>query len=124
VSVTGYGRTATGVPVVLDIENPAHLNLNCGNARSFLLFLGLEPGDEPSGEITLPEARRAIIRARATFERRIGGYTRAASDTTRPDRRRVVELGIDEDYFARRLDDFERFVDALVARGATAICWG
>ncbi len=122
-SVTFYGRTAQGKSVAVAINHPAYLNMASANARTFLLFLGLEPGAEPSGEVGLPEARRAIMRARATFARRVGTYTRAGNDTKRPGRCRVIEGGIDADYFTRRLDDFERFLEVVAAKGARAIYW-
>jgi hypothetical protein len=93
------------------------------NARAFLLFIGLDPGEHLVGEVTMPEARRAFIRARATFDRRVRSYTRESSDIRLPGMCRVVTGGVDEGYFGRRLDDFERFVDAVVARGATSIYW-
>jgi hypothetical protein len=123
VSVSFYGKTADGQPVTLDHEYPTHLNMSGANARAVLEFLRLDPGEEPSGEATLPEARRAIIRARATLARTVRGYTRDGSDTTRPGRCRVIEAGIDEAYFARRLDDFERFLAAVAELGATSIYW-
>jgi hypothetical protein len=122
-SVTFYGRTTDGAVVALGIEDPAHLNLASVNARAFLSFLGLEPGAEPSGEATLPEARRAIIRARATFARKVGGFTREGSDTKRPGQCRVIMGGIDEGYLARRIDDFERFLNAAAVKGATTVWW-
>jgi hypothetical protein len=122
-SVTFYGRTDDGTTVALDIEDPAYLNLASGNARAFLLFLGLEPGDEPSGEVTLPEARRAVMRARATFDRHVRSFTREGSDTKRPGRCRVVTGGIGPDYFAVRLDSFEKFVNAVAEKGARSIWW-
>jgi hypothetical protein len=123
VSVTFYGKMADGETIALDLEDPAHLNLNNGNARAFLLFLGLEPGDEPSGAVTMPEARRAIIRARATFARHVGDFTREGSDTRRPGRCRVVAGGIGPDYFEMRLDSFEMFLNVVAEKGATSILW-
>jgi hypothetical protein len=124
-SVSFYGMTADGEPVALDFEtDAAHLNIASANARSFLAFLGLEPGEHLSGEVGMPEARRAIMRARATFERRVGGFTRRGTDTKRPGLCRVIEGGIDAGYFARRIDDFEAFLDAMAAKGAKAIYWG
>ena len=117
-SVTFYGRTSDGAPIVLDIEHPAFMNLSCANASAFLLFLGLEPGADLSGQVSLPEARRAIIRARATFDCRVGAYTRAACDVRMAGHVRMIEGGVGADYFERRLDDFERFVDAVVEQGA------
>jgi len=122
-STTFYGRAADGEPIMLDHEDPAHLNLSCCNARAFLSFVGLDAGLGPSGEVGLPLARRAIMRARATFDRRVGSYTRQMSDTRRPGRCRVVVAGVDEAYFERRLADFERFLGEVVERGAISIYW-
>jgi hypothetical protein len=94
------------------------------NARAFLLFLGIEPGDAPSGEVSIYEARRAVIRANATFERRVGRFVRQASDTKTPGMVRVIVGGIDERYFERRLADFERFLVVMIEMGATVISWG
>jgi hypothetical protein len=48
----------------------------------------------------MAEVRRAAIRARATFDRRVGTFTREGSDTKRSGGVRVIEGGIDVDYFA------------------------
>jgi hypothetical protein len=124
VSVSFYGRTADGESVVLDHEDGAFLNMSSANARAVLEFLGLEPGEEPSGEVAMPEARSALIRTRATFDRRVGSYTRAPSDTKRPGQCRLHMGGIDEEYLAGRIDDFERFIGAVAELGATSIYWG
>lgn len=123
-SVSFYGEKADGTPVLLDIEHAAYFNMSSANARAFLLFLGLDPGDEPMGEITMPVARRAILRARASFERRVGGFTRQHSDTKRPGQVRVVVRGIDARYFATRLHDLEKFLNVVSEMGATSIRWG
>lgn len=122
-SIDFYGKTASGEPIMLGFDHPAAVNMSSANGRAFLEFLGLDPGPEPAGEVGMPEARRAIIRARATFARRVRGFTREGSDTKRPGETRVVSGGIDDGYFARRLDDFERFVGAVAEMGATSIYW-
>ena len=71
----------------------------------------------------MPEARRAVMRARATFERRADAFARTGSDTKRPGRARVVECGVDREYLSRRVDDFERFLNVVVDKGATSIYW-
>src|SRR5580698_6002393 len=109
--------------VSIDIESPLHLNMNSANARSFLEFLGLPPGDEPYGEATLPDCRRGIMRARSTFENRVGKFTRDGSDTKRPGQARFIEGGNTPEYFKMRLDHFERFLNAVIARGAVSIYW-
>lgn len=122
-SISFYGMTADEKPIMLDIEDPAYLNMNSANGRSFLEFLGIEPGPEPSGECTMPEARRAIMRARATFDRHASKFTRNGSDTKRPGQPRVISGGIDEDYLALRLDSFEKFLNAVAEKGAVSIYW-
>ncbi len=123
-SVSFYGLNPEDEPIMLDFEDPAHLNLANGNARSFLLFLGLDPGEYLDGRVSMPEARRAVMRARATFDRHVGAFTREGSDRNRPGRCRVIEGGIHADYFWERLAMFERFLNAIAERGATSIYWG
>lgn len=122
-SISFYGLTADEKPIMLDHEDPAFLNMNNGNAHSFLAFLGLPDCHEPSGDASLPDARRAIMRARATFEKKVGNFTREGSDTKRPGQCRVIQGGNDESYFARRLDDFEKFLNTVVEKGAVSIYW-
>jgi hypothetical protein len=121
VSVTFYGLTSARGRIILDVEDRAHLNLNDGNAAAFLRFLGLDPGPL-AGEVTIPEARRAVMRARATFDRRVCSYTREGSEAKEIGCR-VIVAGIGPDYFARRLDDFERFLGAVAKLGAMSIYW-
>ncbi len=123
-SATFYGKTQDGKPIMLDIEHPAYLNLNFGNAYALLGLLGLDPGqDYLHGEVTMAEARRGVMLARATFERRAGKFTREGSDTKRPGKVRIIQGGMGEDYLARRLDDFEKFLDVVAEMGATSIYW-
>jgi hypothetical protein len=119
-SVSFYGLKADNEPIMLDFEHAAHLNLA---TRMFLSFLGFEPGEGPDGEATIPDARRAIMRARATFDRRVSNFTREGSDTKRPGQLRVIEGGLGEDYHARRLDDFERFINTITEMGAVSFYW-
>lgn len=105
-------------------------NLANGNAVRFLRFLGF-PSD-PDGIVTIADARRAVIRARATFDRTVGQHTREASSSghlvidgvTHLDIPRVHEAGIDESYFARRLDEFAKLIEDVANEGATHIGWG
>jgi hypothetical protein len=118
-----YGQDDSGRPIALDPQHPAHLNLANGNARVFLLFLGLAPGSGPDGDAAIADVRRAIMRARATFDRRAPKFTRRGSDTKRPGRCRVIESELDAAYLERRLHDLERFVEAVVERGASSVYW-
>jgi len=122
-SISFYGLTEDNKPIMLDQEDPAFLNMNNGNAHSFLAFLGLPGCHECSGDATMPDARRAIMRARATFEKKVGNFIREGSDTQRPGRARVIQGGNDENYFARRIDDFEKFLNTVADKGAVSIYW-
>ena len=121
--ISFYGKHEDGSAIILDLDHPHHLSMNNGNGRAFLLFLGLVPGDDLCGEVPVFEARRAILRARATFDRKVGSFTRSVSDTKRPGQVRVVESGIDADYFMMRLAAFERFVLHVAGMGALAVYW-
>lgn len=122
-SVSFYGQKADQSPIRIGLDDEAYLNMANGNAVAFLEFLGITPNQEDGlyGEITVPEARRAIMRARALFERRVDNFTR---ETFTSSDGRFIESGIDREYFKRRLDSFEKFLNAVVEKGATAIYWG
>jgi hypothetical protein len=100
-----------------------------------LLGLPLEDGEvPPSGEIPVADARRALLRARATLEREAPkhvrpleiehGAPRAHEDGTvelRPIRAYV--FGLNEAAVTDRLDRFGTFVEAIAERGATHVAW-
>ena len=104
----------------------ADMNMSNMNALAFLALLNIPSGDENGlcGSVTIPEARRAIMFARNTFERHVDGLTREDSDTRKPGQCRVIETGIDREYFERRLNDFVNFVEAQAIAGADEISWG
>lgn len=99
-----------------------YFNLSNANAYAFLAFLGLP--EESSGSVDMPTVRRAIIRARATFERKVDGFTRETVTSGGDGRCTMVDQGIDRDYFATRLDQFSAHVEALATAGANTISWG
>ncbi len=125
-------------PVYLDEDDPRSFHLNVGNAAALwpLLGLPLEDGHvPPGGEVSIPEARRALMRARASF-RRVAptlvrtteieyGAPRAQEDGTVELRPLCgVSFGLDEDGIAARLDRLAQFVEAVAERGATHVAWG
>lgn len=127
------------VPVDSDEEDASYfasrLNLNNANGRAFIAFLGFDPGEGPDGSVTVAEMRRAIMVARATFERRVSDYTRETAVTYGAPRvnddgtvelrpARFIDCGIDQDYLARRLEQLATLVENLAANGATHITWG
>ena len=100
-------------------------NLANGNARLFLEFmLPYMDHIELYGQVPISDARRAVIKARATFDRHVDDYTREASDTKLPGKIRVIEAGVDRDYFARRMEGFAELVERLAKAGATHVTWG
>jgi len=118
-----------------DFEDPRWMNLSCMNARTFLVFLGIEFGEDLYGEMPIPEIRRMILRARNTFDRRAPHFVRSPETihgTPRSNPDGTVSLrpirvwigGIDKDYLARQLDRLEVLVEALAERGATHLRWG
>jgi hypothetical protein len=125
-------------PVQLDDDDTRYFALNVGNAAALwpLLRFPLEDGHVPSqGEVSVPEARCAVMRARATFDREAPkhvrpteidhGAPRAREDGTvelRP--LRAYWFGLDEDGIRDRIERFARFVEAIAERGATHVAWG
>ncbi|MBL8717412.1 MAG: hypothetical protein JNL79_15600 [Myxococcales bacterium] len=100
------------------------MNVANGNAVSLLGLLGLlGQGHELQGEVSLPEARRAVIRARALFDRQAGGFTRQPVEVERSGHAKVIVAGIDDNYLWRRFGDFDRFVTFVGEMGAVSIYW-
>jgi hypothetical protein len=101
------------------------MNLSNMNARAFLHFLlGFDPSDL-FGELPIPDARRLVIRARATFADRALLFVRESRDSGGgANLARYIEQGIDLDYFAARLDQFESLLVALQKAGSTHVTWG
>jgi hypothetical protein len=120
-------------PVDLPWEHPAHLNLCNSNALALLGLLGLDV--DYCGSCSVADARRAVMRARATFDRKAGAFERPAVVTygaPRVDADGAVELrpfrsasmGLDADGLRRRLEHFAKTVEVLAELGATHVCWG
>ena len=125
-------------PVHLDEDDPRAFELNVGNAAALwpLLGLPLEDGHvSPGGEVSLAEARRAVMRARARFETAAPKLVRPpevehGAPCLREDGTvelrplRAVWFGLDEDGLAWRLERFGEFIEAVAERGATHVAWG
>jgi len=112
------------------------LNLSNMNACSLLKLIGLEPmgPDGMVGEVTVPEMRRAIMRAVNTFDKRAPGCVRAEEVVYGKPREnddgtvelhpvRIHSRGIDEAYLSERLAQLATCVETLVKKGATHIVW-
>ncbi len=119
----------SGVETV-EVSDRPELNLANGNARLLLCALRISDADL-FGSVALPEARRAIIRARASslepFTRQAlieYGAARADGNLVALRPLRVHAAGVDEEGIAAYIDRFERLVSESAARGATNIHWG
>jgi hypothetical protein len=124
------GRFAT---VDFDLDDPRVVNWS--NANAAILFDLLGVGEYQYGEAPLADVRRAIVRARATLERRGPHLERPETVTYGPPREnadgtielrpvRVWSKGLNTNGMRDRLDAFERAVHDLARRGATHITWG
>lgn len=129
----------TGVETVADDDLP-FVNLCNANAAAVLALLRLSENfdgnaDGYYGEISISAARRAVMFARNTFDRRAPGLVRPAERVTgaprvgpdgavelHPLRISSPEFGIED--IRTRLDRFAAFVEESAARGATLVRWG
>jgi hypothetical protein len=106
---------------------------NAGNARALLGLLGLA-NEELCGEATLPELRRALLAARARFDRRAPEFVREERVEYGAPREvdgvvelrplRLLEGGLDLAGIRTRLEELAEFVEAAAALGADAVSWG
>jgi len=119
----------TGVETVEYDERPS-LNLNNENAKLLLGALGLST--DCWGEMTLPEARRGLMRARA--RKSLSEFTRASETfygAPRADENGAIELrpfrghsgGFSEESLRDRIERFALLVDQAAEQGATKIFW-
>jgi len=120
-SFTFYGRGPDGERITP--EGSAFLNVANGNLLILLSLLGLDRPAAEEGEVDLPTARRAIIYAKATIERRASALERPTETLEAPGAPLAVVHGVDRAYLDRRLTTFERLVAYCEERKATAIYW-
>jgi len=91
---------------------------NYGNAAAMFALLARPPMEYERGEMSIPEARRAIIWAVNTLDARGASLTRPTESHGR-----VVVAGLSVAGIANRLQDFREFVEAAEKAGAEAIRW-
>lgn len=120
----------TGVESVMEDDRP-FLNMAEMNAQAVLGVLGFTT--ECWGAVSIPDARRAIMRARArkslsSFERSeeiVLGERRTVNGVTELQRPvRVHSFGLDSEGIQDRIERFATFVEESAGRGATEISWG
>ncbi len=120
----------SGIEEVVTDDRP-EVNYSNGNAHLLLEVLGLEA--EPCGSMTIPEARRAVMRGRS--RRDLSDFERPSEVEYGPPRdngKGVVELrplrfldvGLSSEDLRRRVDCFSALVEESAKRGATEISWG
>lgn len=118
-----------GVEQFIETDSP-FINLCNENAAVFLHVLGL--GSELQGELTLPEARRAFMRA--SNRKGLDSYGREGevlygAPRTRDDGTvemrpiRVFDKGRSPEYIPELLHSFINFLGSAAERGATKIFW-
>lgn len=114
--------------------DPREMHFNYANFRAFAGLLGLPIDEALCGELPISDVRRAIMRARATFDRRAAAFTRDEERTFGAPRRNEdgsIELhplrsfagGLTVDRLADHLDRFAVLVEAYAERGATHVRW-
>jgi hypothetical protein len=124
-----YGCKKTGIEKTKE-KQEFEFNYSNSNALAMLEVLGLPP--EYNGEISIPEMKRALIRAknRSSLEK----FERKEEILTRPRETEegVTELhapyfystGLSEYDIKDRLKSFERLLKEAEANGAKNIIWG
>lgn len=115
----------TDVPA-LDDMHPDAVNWNNDNARLVFGLLGLisDNDDGLCGECELPKFRRAIVRARALFDKRAPRFTREAETGRGARGCRYFMGGCSVEQLRQKVDQAERFALAVEKRGATHVTWG
>jgi len=122
----------TGIEGFTRDDRP-HINWANDNGVRVLATLGIVGEDAPYGEMTIAEARRAVMRARSRSD--LSAYTREEEvrhGAPRADENGVVELkplrvyspSLDENSIQDRIEQFAHFVEESAARGATLVRWG
>lgn len=125
----GFCR-GTGVEKGRDDDEVA-MNLASERGRALLRVLGLDPA--PYGVLSLPEARRALVRARN--RRSLASFATGPTETFGAPRRgpdgavelrpvRVFSPGTSEASLLEYVDRFAELVEAATRRRATRILWG
>ncbi len=109
---------------------PRGLNLANENAGALLGLLGLP---ETLGAVDMPTARRALMRARATFDRcapahvreriEICGAPRESDGVVELRPLRFVSAGADLAYLRSALERFADLLQEAAAAGATQLTW-
>lgn len=118
----------SGVEEVPTTDGPS---LNFANANGIAILRALRLGMAYSGDITIADARRAIIRARAgklepfvrLEQKLIGAPIERSPGVIEARPVRSWDAGLSVEGVASRIDAFAAFVEASAERGAKNIRW-
>lgn len=118
----------TGVEKVPQSDGPS---INFANANGIALLRALRLGMAYTGDITIAEARRAIIRARSSSlapfvrleQKLIGKPVERVPGVVEARPLRAFDPGLSEEGLSERIERFAAFVEAAAARGAANIHW-
>jgi len=131
---TPFGDIPTTVSIQdtfeAEIDDPRYLNMANSTACTLLRFLGIAD----HVEVAATDMRRAIVKARATFDSKVSRYTcpeeitydgpRETEDgTTNLKPPRCIHSAIDAEYIREKIDILEQLTIGLQERGATHITW-
>jgi len=98
-----------------DVPRVGWANLS---ALRVLDMLGIDSDPGSTGMLTLPEARRTVMRGRARSKQFVARLCyESFSDG------RFHSGGLDEDSLRQRVEQFASFVEQAAERGATTIYW-
>lgn len=128
-----WGGTTPAI-VDFDVEDARRFDLNQGNAKALLAVLGFEGTEDGLvGQVELPLARRAVMRARATFDRRVPevvrpggleyGAPRVEGDLILLRPVRYAEPAFTREELRTRLERFALLLEELGAMHATHVAW-
>jgi hypothetical protein len=97
--------------------------LNLANENACALLGLLELPREPHGNVPIPEARRAIIKARALFDRKADAFTRKADEGHGVQGARFFVAALDSVKLQNYLERFAHLVERFAGQGCTHIYW-
>ncbi len=93
------------------------------NARAFLELLELQPTEDLQGELSVHDARRAVMKARALFDLKVNKHTREEQEGHGARGARFFEGGLSRERLQEYLERFAALVEVYASAGCTHIYW-
>jgi hypothetical protein len=119
--------SGSGIETVMTSDLP---ELNLANGNGIALLRALRLGMDYAGEITIAEARRAIMRARSgslepfvRLEQKLTGKPAERDGVIVARPLRFFDPGLSTEGLGERIERFAALVEVSAARGATLIFW-